>query len=51
MDYAEKWCRICGQPCDMCEHDCNKTEDEEEALRIRRIYQGIELNPEKRTHR
>ena len=52
MDYANKWCTICGAPCGYCNHDeCKRTEDELEALRIRQIYQGIEINPEKRTEK
>jgi hypothetical protein len=41
MEYSEKWCRICGLPCGMCKHDCDKTEELEEAYRIRQIYLGI----------
>jgi hypothetical protein len=51
MEYAEKWCKVCGQALEMCKHDTERTKDAEEALRIRQIYLGIEIEPGNRTEK
>lgn len=52
MDYVDRWCKKCGAPYDKCHHeDSENTEDAVEAMRIRQIYQGLEIDKDKRTRR
>ena len=55
MKHVEKWCMICGRPCGECKHceieDRKTTDDAVQAMRIRQIYQGIEPDPDNRTHK
>jgi hypothetical protein len=52
MLYTERWCSVCGAYKDECRHkEARTTNDAVEALRIRLIYQGIEIDKDKRTHK